>query len=190
MTFPKSKRNKLECEMWEIFVRCTRGGDGWDRRCIRWETEREVARSQKCSRVLCLSLFTGRRRALVYIIYPERFPKAAIISTPDSARCVCFSHFITCGCVWCRERPTEICAALWITKHTARAAEAQAGRRNKAQKKWTGAWRSLRPRRQRAPALLASNLSLHCYTLHKGRDSWWAGAHCKASQKRIIRVLL
>lgn len=152
------------------------------------DREREVARSQKCSRVLCLSLFTGRRRALVYIIYPERFPKAAIISTPDSARCVCFSHFITCGCVWCRERPTEICAALWITKHTARAAEAQAGRRNKAQKKWTGAWRSLRPRRQRAPALLASNLSLHCYTRDGIPDGQVRTA--RPRKKGLSRVLL
>lgn len=156
MTFPKSKRNKLECEMWEIFVRCTRGGDEWDRRCIRWETEREGARSQKCSRrVLCLSLFTGRR-ALVYIIYPERFPKAAIISTPDSTRCVCFSHFITCGCVWTESGQPRF-APLSESQNTPL-------RRRQAKQSAEKVDRCVEviasSPRQRAPALLASNLSL------------------------------
>jgi hypothetical protein len=102
-------------------------------------------------------------RALVYIIYPES----------DSRKQQLFRH-PTPFCLFCRFHH------LWLTRGRAKtnrdllrrslnhktsavatAAERQrAGRRNKAQKKWTGAWRSLRPRRAAAEAESTCSLPL------------------------------
>lgn len=118
------------------------------------------ARSQKCSRGLfsLLSLIIHRvaARACVHNLSGAIPESSNYFDT--RRRSVCFPHFITCG--WMRKTDRDLRRALWITKHRrSLLRQAQAGRRNKAQKKWTGAWRSLRPRRQRAPALCAANLS-------------------------------